>query len=196
MKISVKKQDIGQGVVDSLPKSVSIQLPKIEEPVKPKIVIPTTKKSEEVIVKETIQIPQIVEPPKQTYGVIHNEQPVIKQELTKETNKDSVLDTIDTGFGDENTLHKECPAPKFHQHLCKDNFLSEFKTELQKQLARDNLGVYSKEEVKQFLQDLNLDTSSFITKNEIEDYLQDLDFVKSTLKSNADYNIPDTLFKL
>lgn len=197
MKISIK-QDIGLGVNDSQPKSVSIRIPikEKEEPTKPKITIPTVKKEEQVIDLEIIKLPQIVEPPKQTYGIIHNEQPVIKQETTTEENKDSIIDIIDTGFGCDNTLHKECPKPQMHQHLCKENFLSEFKTEVQKQLARDNLGIYSKEEVKEMFANIDIDTSSFITKDEIGDYLQDLDFVKSTLKSNIDYNIPETLFKL
>ena len=95
MKISAKK-DIGLGVKDSQPISVSIRIPK------------------------------------QTYGVIHNEQPVIKQEPSKEVNKDSIIDKINTGFGCDNALHKDCPKPQWHQHLCKENFLGEFKTELEK----------------------------------------------------------------
>ena len=101
MKISVKK-DIGLGVKDSQPISVSIRIPKQEE---------------------IIQLPEIIEPPKQTYGVIHNEQPVIKQEPSKEVNKDSIIDKINTGFGCDNALHKDCPKPQWHQHLCKENFL-------------------------------------------------------------------------
>lgn len=194
MKIKVQK-DTGLGVVDSQPLSVSIRLPKKEEPIKPKIVIPAIKKEEVIIEKEIIQLPQIVEPPKQTYGVIHNEQPVIKQESTQEINKDSILDKIQTGFDEDNTLHKDCPAPKFNRHLSKENFLSEFKTEIEKQMARDNLGVYSKEQINQFMKDLG-DTSSFVTKDTVEEMIQDLDFVKSTLKSNIDYNIPENLFNL
>ena len=60
MKIRVKK-DIGLGVKDSQPISISICTTKQEEPTK------------------------------QTYGVIHNEQPVIKQEPFKELNKDSEI---------------------------------------------------------------------------------------------------------
>lgn len=134
MKISVKK-DIGLGVKDSQPISVSIRIPK------------------------------------QTYGVIHNEQPVIKQESSKEVNKDSIIDKINTGFGCDNALHKDCPKPQWHQHLCKENFLGEFKTELEKQLARDNLDIYSKTQIDRFIKDLSgVDLSSFITK----DYLMTL----------------------
>ena len=124
MKISVKK-DIGLGVKDSQPISVSIRIPKQEEVIKkPKITIPIVQEKQEIYNKEIIQLPKIIEPPKQTYGVIHNEQPVIKQEPSKEANKD-------------------CPKPQWHQHLCKENFLGEFKTELEKQLVRDNLNKFS-----------------------------------------------------
>lgn len=174
MKISVKK-DIGLGVKDSQPISVSIRIPKQEEVIKkPKITIP-----------------------KQTYGVIHNEQPVIKQEPFKEVNKDSIIDKINTGFGCDNALHKECPKPQWHQHLCKENFLGEFKTELEKQLARDNLDIYSKAQIDRFIKDLSgVDLSSFITKDYFNDAIQNLDYVKSSLKSNIDYNIPENLFTL
>lgn len=198
MKIEIKRE-IGLGINDSQPNFVPIAIKlkdnKLEQ--KQKITIPITIPNKEIIKKETIQLPQIVEPPKQTYGVIHNEQPVIKQEPLKETNKDSILDKIDTGFGDEQTLHKDCPKPQFHQHLCKENFLNEFKTEIEKQIARDNLGVYSKSQIDQFIKDLtNVDTSSFITRDDLEEAIQDLDFVKSTLKSTIDYNIPENLFIL
>lgn len=198
MKINIK-QKIGLGINDSQPNFVPTHIkllenkPEQKQKVSISIIVPHKEESK----KEIIQFPKITEPPKQTYGVIHNEQPVIKQELPKELNKDSIIDKIETGFGDENTLHKECPKPKFHQHLCKENFLSEFKTEIEKQLARDNLGVYSKLQIDQFLKDLtNVDTSSFITKDDFEAAIQDLDFVKSSLKANTDYNIPENLFKL
>lgn len=196
MKIKVQK-DTGLGVTDSQPISISIRLPKKEEPIKPKIVIPAIKKEEIIVEKEIIQLPQIVQSPKQTYGVIHNEQPVIKQESTQETNKDSILDKIDTGFDEDNALHKDCPKPKFNRHLSKENFLSEFKTEIEKQLARDNLGVYSRLQVDQLIKDVSkVDTSAFVTKDTVKEMIQDLDFVKSSLKSNVDYNIPENLFKL
>lgn len=127
MKISVKK-DIGLGVRDSQPISVSIRIPKQEEVIKkPKITIPIVQEKQEIHNKEIIQLPKIVEPPKQTYGVIHNEQPVIKQEPPKEINKDSIIDKINTGFGCDNTLHKDCPKPQWHQHLCKENFQENLK---------------------------------------------------------------------
>lgn len=166
MEIRVKK-DIGLGVKDSQPISISICTPKQKEP------------------------------PKQTYGIIHNEQPVIKQESFKELNKDSIIDKINTGFGCDNTLHKDCLKPQWHQHLCKENFLGEFKTELEKQLARDNLNVYSKAQIDEFIKNLSgVDLSSFITRDDLNEAIQDLDFVKSSLKSKTDYNIPENLFIL
>ena len=106
--------------------------------------------------------------------------------------------TIDSGFGHDNKLHFDCPKPKTHIHLCKENYLSEFKTESEKQLARDNLGVYSKSEVNNALIDIlqNLDSNTFITRKEVNNLIDNLDFVKSILKSNIDYEIPETLFTL
>ena len=141
--------------------------------------------------------PKIVDAVKQGKIIIHNEQPVIKQEPPKEVNKDSIIDKINTGFGCDKALHKDCPKPQWHQHLCKENFLEEFKTDLEKQLARDNLGVYSKAQVDEFIKNLSgVDVSSFITKTEFNDTIQNLDFVKSSLKAKTDYNIPENLFIL
>lgn len=106
--------------------------------------------------------------------------------------------TIESGFGHDNKLHFDCPKPKTHIHLCKENYLSEFKTESEKQLARDNLGVYSKSEVNNALIDIlqNLDSNTFITRKEVNTLIDNLDFVKSILKSNINYEIPETLFTL
>ena len=180
MKIDVKQQ-IRPGINNSQPNFVpiSVKLPENPPQQKQKISIP-------------VKLPE--NPPQQKQKISI---PVIKQEPLKETNKDSILDQIDTGFGDENTLHKECPQPQWHRHLCKENFLSEFKTEIEKQLARDNLNVYSKLQIDQFIKDItNVDISSFITRDEVTNMIQDLDFVKSTLKSQIDYNIPENLFNL
>lgn len=165
MKISVKK-DIGLGVKDFQPISVSIRIPKQEEISKePKITIP--------VVQEKQEIP------------------------SKAVNKDSIIDKINTGFGCDNALHKDCPKPQWHQHLCKENFLGEFKTELEKQLARDNLDIYSKTQIDRFIKDLSgVDLSSYITKDYFNEAIQNLDYVKSSLKSNIDYNIPENLFTL
>ena len=106
--------------------------------------------------------------------------------------------TTDSGFGHDNKLHFDCPKPKTHIHLCKEDYLSEFKTESEKQLARDNLGVYSKSEVNNALIDIlqNLDSNTFITRKEVNTLINNLDFVKSVLKSNINYEIPETLFTL
>ena len=94
-------------------------------------------------------------------------------------------------------LHKDCPEPQWHQHLCKENFLGEFKTELEKQLARDNLDIYSKTQIDRFIKDLSrVDLSSYITKDYFNEAIQNLDYVKSSLKSNIDYDIPENLFTL
>ena len=195
MKIKIK--DKGLGTNNSQPFSIKVNLPKIEEIPKPKIVIPIQKKEEIIKSKQSIQLPTIKEPSKQTYGVIHNEQPVIKQEENKTANKDSVLDFIDTGFGTENTLHKECPPPKWVQYLSKENFLSEFKSDIDKKLARDNLEVYSKKEIDTFISSItNIDASNFVTKDYVDEAIQDLDFVKSKLKANSNYDIPEQLFTI
>ena len=112
-------------------------------------------------------------------------------------NKDSIIDKINTGFSCDNVLHKDCPKPQWHQHLCKENFLGEFKTELEKQLARDNLDIYSKVQIDEFIKNLTgVDLSSYITKDYFNEAIQDLDYVKSSLKSNIDYNIPENLFTI
>lgn len=106
--------------------------------------------------------------------------------------------TIDSGFGCDDKLVADCPKPELHTHLCKENYLSEFKTETEKELARNNLGVYSKEEIEKVISDalVNLDTSNFITRKEVYNLVENLDYVNSTVKSNVDYEIPNNLFKL
>lgn len=106
--------------------------------------------------------------------------------------------TIDSGFGCDNTLTVDCPKPELHTHLCKENYLGEFKAESEKELARNNLGVYSKDEVNKVLTDAveNLDTSIFITKKEVYNLVENLEFVNSSIKANIDYEIPEQLFSL
>lgn len=101
--------------------------------------------------------------------------------------------TIDSGFGSDNTLVKECQKPKFNVHLSRENFLSEFKTEEEKRIARENLGVYSKEYIDSLT---GIDTSSFVTEDEVKELIKELEYVNSTLKSSTDYDIPENLFKL
>lgn len=106
--------------------------------------------------------------------------------------------TIDSGFGCDDKLTINCPKPELHTHLCKENYLGEFKEESEKALARDNLGVYSKDEVSKVLEDVvaNIDTSIFITKKEVYNLVENLDFVNSSIKANIDYEIPEQLFSL
>lgn len=106
--------------------------------------------------------------------------------------------TIDSGFGCDDKLTINCPKPELHTHLCKENYLGEFKEESEKALARDNLGVYSKDEVSKVLADAvaNIDTSIFITKKEVYNLVENLDFVNSSIKANIDYEIPEQLFSL
>ncbi len=108
-------------------------------------------------------------------------------------NPDSILDSVDTGFGSENKLNLDCPKPEYHTHLCKENYLGEFKAESEKILARTNLGVYSIGEVDKIVSDIVKDN---ITRNEVQSMIANLDFVDSTLKSHVDYQIPNNLFKL
>ena len=87
-------------------------------------------------------------------GFEHNDKPVppppeinLGCKIPKKKNPDSVIGSIDTGFGCDNQIVIDCPKPKYKTHLCKENYLGEFKTESEKTLARNNLGVYSKEEI-------------------------------------------------
>ena len=106
--------------------------------------------------------------------------------------------TIDSGFSCDDKLTINFPKPELHTHLCKENYLGEFKEESEKALARDNLGVYSKDEVSKVLADVvaNIDTSIFITKKEVYNLVENLDFVNSSIKANIDYEIPEQLFSL
>lgn len=111
--------------------------------------------------------------------------------------KDSILDTVNTGFGSSNLLVKDCQVPKFKQILYKEDYLSVFTTETEKELARSNLGVVGVTEVTKLVKDLvKKDIESFITTEKVEEMIKGLDFVDSKLNSRVDYQIPDKLFKL
>lgn len=111
--------------------------------------------------------------------------------------KDSILDTVNTGFGSSNLLVKDCQVPKFKQILYKEDYLSVFTTETEKELARNNLGVVGVTEVTKLVKDLvKKDIESFITTEKVEEMIKGLDFVDSKLNSRVDYQIPDKLFKL
>lgn len=111
--------------------------------------------------------------------------------------RDSILDSIDTGFGETNTLIKDCPKSEFKKPLFAENYLAEFASETEKQLVRNNLGVIGEAEVTKLVKELVADDiSSFITIEALEELISDLDFVDSKVNSYADYSIPDKLFKL
>lgn len=128
---------------------------------------------------------------------IHNDKPVISPEQCCVKEKNSIMDTIDTGFGGNNTIIQECSKPKYKVPLYKENYLSEFKEETEKAKARENLEIYSKQEVNKLVSEIVAnDTGTFITILEVKEMLEDLDFVDSTLKGKANYDIPNNLFKL
>lgn len=134
-------------------------------------------------------------------GFEHNDTPVISQPIVEfkqscQKHEDSVIDSVDTGFGDCKTIENSCPKPTFKSHLYKENYLSEFKTETEKALARSHLGVYGKSETVAIIKQEMGSLKSFIKKEEVEKMIADLDFVNSTLKAFADYQIPEKLFKL
>lgn len=116
-------------------------------------------------------------------------------EILEHKNPDSIMESVDTGFGCDNQIVIDCPKPKYKTHLCKENYLGEFKTEFEKALARTNLGVYSKEEIDKIVGQIVKD-NNFVTKEEVQNIVANLDFVNSTLKSHVDYQIPNNLFKL
>lgn len=111
----------------------------------------------------------------------------------KPANPDSILNKIETGFDNKNQAYVECKKPQLKTHLSKENYLSEFKTESEKNLARINLGVYSKEEINKALDKI---VKENITKSDVQEMISDLDFVNSTMKSSVDYQIPNNLFTL
>lgn len=125
------------------------------------------------------------------------EQIVVPVEITDDIFEESVKETMDTGFGDSDTLHKECPEPKAVQYLGKENYLSEFKTETDKTLARENLGVYSSDKIDQLLKSITNNVSGiYVTKSEVQSMIEDIKLVDSTLKAYANYEVPSNLFRL
>jgi hypothetical protein len=111
--------------------------------------------------------------------------------------KDSIIDTVDTGFGGSNILIKDCKKSEFKKPLFKEDYLSVFTSETEKELVRQNLGVIGASEVTTLVKDLvKKDIESFITIEKVEEIIGNLDFVDSKLKSLVDYTIPDKLFKL
>lgn len=106
--------------------------------------------------------------------------------------KYSILDTAKTGFGECNKLIKDCPKPEYKTHLFKENYLGEFKTETEKTLARNNLGVYSKQEVDKIVSHI-VKESSLITKEEVKEMIDDLNYVNAVFRDSVEYDIPNKL---
>ena len=152
--------------------------------------------TEEYIEEENNSIKKTVKTGYDTDEVISEEQPIPTISIDDVTFEESVKETIDTGFG-QGTLHKECPAPKLVEYLNKGNHLSEFKTDADKELARQNLEVYSSTQVNELLEQITNSVGSiYVTKKEVMQIVDNLDFVDSTLKSYANYEIPSNLFRL
>lgn len=133
-------------------------------------------------------------------GFNHDDKPIINivpiiNHINTSNNKDSILNSVDTGFGSENKLIKDCPKPSFKTHLFKENYLSEFKTDLEKEKVRKNIGACGESEIKQIVSHI-ITQSTFVSKDEIVDMVENLDFVKSSHKLDVQYDIPDNLFKL
>lgn len=221
--LELEKIELGRITSQPLPSksllttiNTGFNVPKQEEPDNPLpiIIIETPK---EVIKKPPLKIQETIKIPPKKETIIYADDsikttvetgfisigktslvpcgPTLKCKPQK--NEDSVIESVDTGFGCDNTLVKDCPKPQYKTHLCKENYLSEFKTESEKQLARNNLGVYSKEEINDILSKIvENNNKQFVTKGEVESMIGNLDFVNSTLRSHADYEIPSDLFKL
>ena len=152
--------------------------------------------TEEYIEEENNSIKKTVKTGYDTDEVISEEQTIPTISIDDVTFEESVKDTIDTGFG-QGTLHKECPTPELVEYLNKSNHLSEFKTNTDKELARQNLEVYSSTQVNKLLEQITNSVGSiYITKKEVMQIVDNLDFVDSTLKSYANYEIPSNLFRL
>ncbi len=169
------------------------------------ITIPEKPKKEEKKL-EIIDLKKPKSKPKEKKPLIINIQDTSIQEiiipelikaLGQSKNCSSILDSIESGFGPEQTITiPNCPKPQYFTHLYKENYLSEFKTEDEKQTARDNLGVYSKSYIDKIVSDIVQNNRDFITKDQFNTAIQNLDFVSSVIKAYADYQIPDYLFKL
>lgn len=152
--------------------------------------------TEEYIEEENGSIKKSVKTGYETDEVTLPQKPIPTIEIDEVTFEESVKNTIDTGYG-EGTLHKECPKPELVEYLRKDRHLSEFKTEIDKELARQNLGVYSSTKVDQLLKEITNSVGSiYVTKTEVTQMISDLDFVNSTLKAYANYEVPANLFRL
>jgi hypothetical protein len=81
-------------------------------------------------------------------------------------NEDSIMETIDSGFGTCNILVKQCSKPRLLSVLYKENYFSEFESDIEKQIVRNNLNVYSKNETDEALARL-ISKNSLVSKSEV-----------------------------
>lgn len=127
-----------------------------------------------------------------------SQQDTSKQSCNKRRyDRGSILSSIDTGFGSGNILIKDCPKPKFNTPLFKEDYLSDFMSETEKRLVRNNLGIVGESEVIELVNNLvKEEVESFITIEKAEELISKLNIVDTKLNSTADYVIPDKLFKL
>jgi hypothetical protein len=105
--------------------------------------------------------------------------------------------SIDTGFGLNNTAYVDaCKKPEFKSCLFIENYLGEYKTEEDKKKVRDNLNVYSKQEIAKLISELNSDfKGTLVTEDDLNEAIANLDFVDSDLQTYSTYTIPNNLFK-
>ena len=151
--------------------------------------------------------PEIV-PKKEQFPATEEVKLSIKCIPKKEQPSESVKNTISTGFAKNDQLGLECKKPTIVTYLIKDNYLSEFEKETEKQLARYNLDVYSKQEVEQLTKNLQntinklyvsretMETRLQETVQEINNIIKSKEYVDSKLKSRVNYSIPEALFIL
>ena len=131
-------------------------------------------------------------------GSESSQQDTPKQSCNKKRyNRDSILNSVDSGFGSGNILIKDCPKPKFKTPLFKEDYLNDFISETEKRLVRYNLGIVGESEVIELVNNIVKDeVESFITIEKAEELMSKLNIVDTKLNSTADYVIPDKLFKL
>lgn len=119
------------------------------------------------------------------------------QQNNEKFKNESIKNTVNTGFNKADQLVVDCPEHSLVTPLLKENFLSEFREKTEKQLARQNLDIYSRTEVDNLVNyNITLINNNFVKKSELENIIEGLGYVDSTLKSYIDYQIPEELFKL
>lgn len=114
----------------------------------------------------------------------------ITQRTPKGKNPNSIISDIDTGFGTDNVLHKECAKPQYKSLLYKENYLGEFVSEDEKQQARQNLGVYSKSEISKIVSNVVSGNNELLaTKEELNEAIADLNLIDSDQVGKTTYDI-------